>query len=273
MRDDVDIHYTGKSLIIDNIEKILKKSGIEPGRITASDLAAIDEFHIRGREATLELAERMNLKQGFNVLDIGSGMGGTARTIAEVYKCRVTGIDLTKAFCDAAKILSDWVGLEEMVEFKLGNATDLPFEDNHFDAALTIHAGMNIKNKTEMYREARRVIKPGRIFAVYDVLEGEGGDIIFPVPWARDPSISFLATPGEMKLLLTDAGLKILDTIDSTEESHTWFQSLSERIAKTGLTPITFQVFLGDDFPEMARNQVQNLIEHRIRTVSYFCEA
>lgn len=107
--------------------------------------------------------------------------------------------------------MSDWVGLGSRVSFKQGDATNLPFENQIFDAAMTIHVAMNIAAKDKMYLEARRVLKPSGVFAVYDVLQGEGGEILYPVPWARDPSISHVATPEEMKSLLTNAGFKLLD--------------------------------------------------------------
>jgi ubiquinone/menaquinone biosynthesis C-methylase UbiE len=188
--------------------------------LTTADLATIDEFHIRGRKATLELAAQMKLTAGSHVLDIGSGLGGPARTVAESYGCRMTGIDLTQAFCDAATAMSDWVGLGKHVSCKQGDATNLPFDDKIFDAAMTIHVAMNIAAKDKMYAEARRVVKPDGIFAVYDVLQGEGGDVLYPVPWAREPSISHLATPDEMMSLLVGAGFKLLDVQDSTEESQ-----------------------------------------------------
>lgn len=116
-------------------------------------------------------------------------------------------------------------------------------------------------------------MKPGGVFAVYDVLQGEGGDVVFPVPWAREPSISHLVTPKEMRSLLADAGFKILDVRDSTDESQSWFEAMTTRMAESGPPPVSFQVFLGADFPVMARNQVRNLTERRARTVSYICEA
>ena len=125
----------------------------------------------------------------------------------------------------------------------------------------------------KVYEQARRVVKPGGIFAVYDVLQGGGGGVLFPVPWARDPSISHLATPDEMKSLLTDAGFKIANIHDSTEESQVWFESRAKLLAQSGPPPVSSQVFLGDDYPEMVRNQVRNLTERRIRTVSYICES
>lgn len=241
--------------------------------LTTADLAGVDEFHIRGRQATLELAERMQLSETACVLELGSGLGGPARTLAEVFGCRVIGIDLTPAFCEAAETLSTWVGLGDRVIFQQSDATDLPFVDDRFDAAMTLHAAMNIVAKDRMYAEARRVLKPGGVFAVYDVLQGEGGDVLFPVPWAREPSISHLVTPDAMKALLMGAGFTIREERDSTEQSQAWFEEKAAEIAKYGPAAVTFHVILGDDFPEMARNQVRNLGERRIRTVSYICEA
>lgn len=185
----------------------------------------------------------------------------------------MTGVDLVPAFCEAAADLTGWVGLSDRVSFRQGDATDLPFPDDRFDAGMSFHAAMNIPAKDMMFREARRVLRSGSVFVVYDVLRGEGGDIVFPVPWARDPSISHLATPEEMELLLGEAGFDIREVDDSTEESQAWFEEMTEVMARKGPPPVTFQVFLGDDFARMAKNQVRNLAERRIRTVSYICMA
>lgn len=273
MVDAVAAHYSGSGDLADSISERLQGAGKNINELTTADLATVDEFHIRGRQATLELAERMKLSRDAQVLDIGSGLGGPARTLAETYGCTVTGIDLTEAFCEAARALSDWVSLGDHVAFQQGDATDLPFEDDQFDAAMTIHVAMNIAAKDKIYACAKRVVRPGGIFVVYDVLQGEGGDVLFPVPWAREPTISHLATPEEMRLLLTDAGFEILDVHDSTDESQQWFEERLASLNESGPAPVSFQIFLGSDFPAMTRNQVQNLKQRRIRTVSYICEA
>jgi len=272
MVDQVQAHYGGGSDLANLIAQRLQAVGKDVGNLITTDLSTVDEFHIRGRKATLELGRQMNLSEDSEVLDIGSGLGGPARTLAEEYRCHVTGIDLTQAFCDAAEQLSKWVNLDGRVMFQEGDATDLPFEDNQFDAAMTIHVAMNIPAKNKMYTEAKRVIKSGGIFAVYDVLKGGGGDVLFPVPWAREPSISHLVAHDEMEALLTQAGLEILQINDSTEESHGWFAAMAARMEESGPPPVTFQAFMGNDFPEMVRNQDRNLLERRIRTVSFICK-
>ena len=273
MADKVASHYAGGDNIVSAIAESLRKAGKDIGKLTTADLGTVDEFHIRGRQATLELARSLNVSADSRVLDIGSGLGGPARTLVETYGCHVTGIDLTQAFCEAATTLSDWVGLGDRVSFRQGDATSLPFADGQFDAAMTIHVAMNIARKDKVYAEAKRVLRPGAGFAIYDILQGEGGDVLFPVPWAREPSISHLATPDAMQSLLANAGFKMVDVQDSTEEGQRWFEAMAARMAKAAVPAVTFRTFLGDDFPEMARNQVANLRDRRIRTVTYVCQA
>lgn len=275
MAADVTAHYSGGGGLAGKIAESLRRAGKDLNDLKTADLAPFDEFHFRGRKATLELAGQMRLNAESRVLDIGSGLGGPARTLAEEFGCHVTGIDLTRAFCDVAAILSDWLNLAGHTAFQQGDATDLPYADDQFDAAMTIHVAMNIPAKDKVYGQARRVLKPGGIFAVYDVLQGEGGEVPYPVPWAQDPSISHLATPDEMKRLLSGAGFKILNVHDSTDESHGALGNIAARSARSGPPAVSSptQILFGDGFPEMARNQLRGLAEKRIRTVSYICEA
>jgi len=271
--DPVAGHYAGRSDLAAAIAERLTAAGYDLNSLKPQDVSGVDEFHIRGGEATLELAEQMDLAAGARVLDIGSGLGGPARRVAQTYDCHVTGVDLTQAYCEAAATISAWFGLDDEVNFIAADATDLPLDDDTFDSAMTIHAAMNIPDKPAMYREACRVLKPGRIFAVYDVLQGEGGDVIFPVPWARDPSISALATPEDMPQLLDDAGFEIESSTDSTSQSQAWFAAMAERMRASGPPPVGFDLIFGPDFVDMMHNQIQNLAERRIRTVSYVCRA
>lgn len=273
MSTDVEKHYGEKSDLTAQIRERLAAAGKDVERLTSADLATIDEFHIRGRQATLELARRMELERGSHVLDLGSGLGGPARTLAETYGCRVTGIDLTKSFCAAASAMSGWLGLSAQVRFVHGDATRPPFEASSFDAAMTIHVAMNIAAKDALYAAARRALKPGRIFAVYDIVQGEGGPVVYPVPWAREASISHLATPAQMRELLAGAGFDILDEIDSTEASLAWFREKAAAMAGSAPPPLGFQLFLGPEYAQMTRNQVRNLGEMRIRTVAYVCRS
>ena len=271
MADTVEQHYSGSGAIVQAISAALRAAGRDPDGLTTADLAAVDEFHIRGREATMEIAEALGVGPESTLIDIGCGLGGAARALAELRGCNVVGIDLTPAFCEAAEAMSRWTSLDRLTSFRVGDATALAFEDASFDAAVTIHAAMNIPDKPAMYREAHRVVRPGGTFVVYDVLQGEGGDVLYPVPWAREASISHLATVEEMRTMLTAAGFELVAEHDSTDRSAAWFAAMAAGLAAGHRPPVTFAVFLGDDFAEMARNQVANLTDRRIRTVAFTC--
>jgi SAM-dependent methyltransferase len=263
VNDEIQAHYS-RPEIGSVILVALEKAGKDLGRLTLEDLAPIDEFHIRGRAATLELARAAGLDASKRVLDVGSGVGGTSRCLAKEFGCRVTGIDLTDEYCRAAAMLSAKVGLTDLVDFRQGDATALPFADGEFDVVWTEHVAMNIPDKPRLYKEMYRVLKPGGTLAVYDVLAGPTGPVLFPVPWARTPDTSFLVQPGELRRLLEDAGFTISDWSDTTEVARAWFVALAEKIRKEGFPPLGFHVLMGADFQAMAQNQGRNLQEGRI---------
>ncbi len=213
----------GNEGIVDRILKALEEQGLDSGKITAEDLSSMDELHTMGREATIELGKLAGLKEGMNVLDIGSGIGGAARTLASEFNCKITGVDLTEEFCKAASILSEKVGLGDMVEFHKGNALDLSFEEERFDAAVMIHMNMNIADKKKLFSEVCRVLKPGSLFGMWEVSKGlNSTGIAFPVPWASDESVNFLVTPGEMGNLLEASGFELLHLENATDEVFRW---------------------------------------------------
>jgi len=259
----VQAHYT-RSGLGDLILAALEKAGKDLSRLTPEDLAPIDEFHIRGRAATLELARAARVDSTKRVLDVGSGVGGTSRCLAREFGCRVTGIDLTDEYCSAAAMLSERIGLAALVDYRQGDATNLPFPDASFDIVWTEHVAMNIPDKPRLYAEMHRVLKPGGTLAIYDILAGPSGPVLFPVPWARTPEASFLATPDELRNLLEDAGFGIEAWSDTTDAARAWFVALAEKIRTEGVAPLGFHVLLGSDFPAMAQNQRRNLEEARI---------
>lgn len=259
----VQTHYT-RSDLGNVILAALEGAGKDTNRLTLEDLAPVDEFHIRGRAATLELARAAGLDAAKRVLDVGSGVGGTSRCLAKEFGCRVTGIDLTEEYCRAAALLTAKIGLADLIDYRQGDATNLPFDDASFDVVWTEHVAMNIPDKSRLYREMHRVLKPGGTLAIYDVLAGPSGPVLFPVPWARTPDASFLVRPEELRELLEAGGFTVTNWSDTTDVARAWFVSLAEKIRKEGLPPLGFHILLGPDFQAMAQNQRQNLEEGRI---------
>jgi ubiquinone/menaquinone biosynthesis C-methylase UbiE len=263
VNETIQAHYA-RSDLGNVILAALERAGKDVNRLTPEDLAPVDEFHIRGRAATLELARAAGVDSTKRVLDVGSGVGGTSRCLAREFGCRVTGVDLTDEYCRAAEMLSARIGLAELVDYRQGDATHLPFPDRSFDIVWSEHVAMNIPDKPKLYREMYRVLKPGGTLAIYDILAGPSGPVLFPVPWARTSESSFLATPDELRDVLEESGFTVAAWTDTTDVARAWFVSLAERIRKEGLPPLGFHVLLGTDFQVMAQNQRKNLEEGRI---------
>lgn len=269
---DVSTFYRGAGGLVSAIGSALDAAGLDRAQLRPADLAPVDEFHIRGRAASLEIVDALGVAEGSQVVDLGSGLGGLARTLADLTGCTVTGIDLTEEFCDVARALSEWTGMSERTRFVVADATATGLTDSNTDAVTTVHAAMNIPDKPALYAEAFRLLRPGGRFVVYDVLQGEGGEVRYPVPWANDPSTSHLASAQDMRVLLPAAGFTILSEADSSDASLEWFTLMRARVMRDGPPPVTFAAFLGEAFGQMAANQVTNLAERRIRTVMFTCE-
>lgn len=205
----VEDHYErGHSL--HHIVESLRHGGVDPDAPSVTDLAPFDQLHVGGLAAAQYLAGVLPVGPGDLVLDVGSGLGGPARILAQARDCRVLGIDLTEAFVDIATELTQRTGLDERVEFLHRNATDTGLDDASFDAAWQVHVGMNIPDKAAVFREVRRVLRPGATFLVYDVMRlPDMPAPEFPLPWATDPAHSHLRTPEAYTADLEAAGFRV----------------------------------------------------------------
>jgi len=172
----------GSVRLADRLLESLQEVGYDLGRLSVADLFTFDELHVMGRQATVSLGRLTGLTDSMRVLDIGSGLGGSARTLAAEFGCHVTGVDLFAEFVNAALVLSERVGLAERVDFRQSDALDLPFENNRIDAAFMIHVNMNIANKKGLFVEARRVLKPGSKLVLWEIFKRAEPDMTYPVP-------------------------------------------------------------------------------------------
>src|SRR5256886_1184630 len=115
-----------------NLERALAEAGKQIDALQASDLAMLEDFHSLGRLATAGLIDLAQVNENDRVLDAGTGIGGTARLIAAERGARVTAVDLTPEYCEVAKWLNDAVGLDDVIEVRTADVTELPFDDASF---------------------------------------------------------------------------------------------------------------------------------------------
>ncbi|MGB0661215.1 MAG: class I SAM-dependent methyltransferase [Mangrovicoccus sp.] len=252
------------------ITQAVAAAGICQTDLTPADLVELDEFHLGGAAATLKLVAQFDLPENAKLLDIGAGLGGPARLIAQNHSYYVHGVDITPGFVAAAEMLSDWTGFTTRTSFSIGDATALPFAAESFDGAYSFHLGMNIANKAALCAEAYRLLKPGGTFLSYDILQGPGGEVLYPTPWADLAAQSYVVSPEVMEQHLTGAGFEILTRIDRTAENLAWMQSLVQR-PKEHRPKLTLATVMGPDFIEKSRMQMRNLKEGRIQTIAYLC--
>jgi len=256
--------YYGFGGIMQKIEAGLNLAGEDVSSATVDDLAPIDEFHTRGRESTLEVAELASLKASDLVLDVGCGLGGTARYLAERYKCNVAGIDLTEEYISVGKELTERIGLSDRVELSHGSALELPYEDKSFDVVWTEHVQMHIADKNRFYAEIARVLKRGGRLLFHDIFRGHGGPPLYPTPWAEDESISTLATETEARSIIERVGLEIDQWLEKVQESIEFCKMKVAQIESDGPPPIGTHLLMGDNAKDKLQNYLRNLREDRV---------
>lgn len=255
----VSDHYSHGELLR-AIEKALDELGKKPHELAVEDLAPVDEFHIGGRAATQNLLDQLDFGSARILIDVGCGLGGAARYVADSERCHVTGIDLTPEYIATGRSLCEWVGLQDRVSLQQGSALSMPFADGSFDGGYMLHVGMNIDDKAKLFREIFRVLRAGAAFGVYDVMRIDSGDLVYPVPWANDDSISCLATPDQYRRALSEAGFEIGAENNRRDFAIDFFARLRQRMATGGGPPaLGLHTLMKESTTAKVKNMVDNI--------------
>lgn len=261
----VGAHY-GTSNLAGRIASGLKAAGKHEGVLTPADLAALDQFHTGGLGATMELAQLADLSAGSEVLDVGGGIGGAARSLATAYAARVTVLDLSEPFCEVGEMLTERAGLGDRVRFQAGDGLAPPFSSGSFDYVWMQHSTMNIPDKARLFAEMRRVLCPGGRLALHEITAGPVQPVHFPEPWARDPATSFLVPSDELREMILRAGFQQVAWRDETAAALDWFRA---RVGKppSNPEPLGLHLLLGDVSAAAFRNLLRSLEEGRVEVV------
>ena len=235
----------------ERIVSALIDAGIPPAKWTPEILGPADQIHGGGLQQTQAHAALVDITPNMHLLDIGCGIGGPARYFATAYGCKVTGIDLTDEYIDAANLLTQKIGLSGKVAFDCGDATALPYEAASFDMAWALNVTMNIQDRAGFYAGVHRVLKP--------------------LTWAGEPAYSFLLPPDDMRALLEASGFHIIDWIDETARRKA---STDGRPAEPEPveTPLTIEITRGADYPDRRKNSGRSANEGRLTNVMLVAE-
>lgn len=248
----------------------LVMAGKDPNQLSLMDLSPVDEFHIGGRLATIEFAKQLGLRPGMRLLDIGCGLGGAARHIAQEYGCQVTGIDLSEEYANVANMLAVRVNLGDQVRCRQASAIDLPFPDGSFDGAYMCHVGMNIEDKSRLFGEVRRMLCPPGVFGIYDAMRSAEGELSFPVPWASGAETSFVVDAATYKGLLQAEGFEVVQERDRRDFALDTFQQLRAKAA-AGPSPLGLHIVMGTNAATKVRNMIANVTSRLITPTEIIC--
>jgi sarcosine/dimethylglycine N-methyltransferase len=245
-----------------NIEHALVRAGLDLDHLQPTDLGMLEDFHTMGRYATSQLVNLVALSSEDEVLDAGSGVGGTARYVADRCGCPVTAVDLTEEYCETARWLNRLVGLDEHINVRQADVTELPFADATFQVVFSQHVQMNVADKARLYGETRRVLASGGRLAMWDITRGEHGELDYPLPWADQPALSHLVASDQLHAIVESCGFAIDHWNDLTEQASAMMQTL----LTLPPNPLGLHAFVAD-FAEKANNLTVALAHGRLRVI------
>ncbi|MGI9551362.1 MAG: class I SAM-dependent methyltransferase [Aurantibacter sp.] len=258
----IEKHYLKEGLFEDIIGR-LQEQGIDLNKVSRAAIAGVDEFHVRGAAVSKELAHYIDLK-GAQVLDVGCGLGGPCRMLADEFGCTATGIDLSGEYIRTATELSKLVKLDDRTTFIQGDGVELPFDAHMFDLVWTQHVQMNIPDKDRFYSEIKRVLKPGGHLLYYDIFSNGNGEVSYPMPWASNAEQSFLFETSDLEQILTRLGFLQVRTVDQTKAGIEFFEAFVAKLKAFGPPKIGLNVLMGESTKPKLMNLLAHLKEDKI---------
>ncbi len=270
MQKNITDHY-GSDDLTSKIFSALVKAGKEPNNLEIKDTSIIDQLHTGGHLATLELAKKVGIYPEYQILDAGCGIGGSSRLLAKTFQCQVTGIDIVPQFIDVANQLAKSTKTDEKVNFICGDITKTGLLNSSFDLIWCQHTLMNIEPKSDTFAEFKRLLKPGGLMVLHEIVKGSGVDIYLPVPWAATFDISFLISWKEMEQLIIDNGFNCHFMEDSSDKAKLWWEKVNTAFLKnkeiSSMPPLGPHIIFGENGRLFGHTMSNNFKEDRIRLI------
>ena len=242
-------------MILDTIEKM----GISKADLRRKHTSSFDEFHVRGKAVSEELFSQIEMNRDSQILDLGCGLGGTCRMLAEKYNCMVHGIDYSEQHIEAANSLSKLTDLDDRTFFKQSDATELPYPSEQFDLIITQHVQMCIEDKQKLYAEVKRVLKKDGRFIYYDVLKKSENSLNYPLPWVDHEANNHLISSDQLKVLLHSLNLKKITLEDQTQKGIDFLSSFLAKAEKKPVILTGQKILMGDNALDKIKNLYQAL--------------
>lgn len=266
----ISAHW-GTGDVYARIMEAMEAASLSPSTVTVEQLAPVDHFHARGFPATVELADVLPIGPGHHIVDIGCGIGGPARYLAKRFGCRVSGVDITDPFVEAANKLTALLRMEDQVEVRSGDGQHLPYGDGLFDGGYAQHVTMNVADRARFFGEAFRVLRPGAFFALTEHGLGPNGNPHYPLPWSEDGSGAYLITPAGTVACLQEVGFVDIKVEDTGAKYLAGYRRAMELAAQGALPAFGVHILMGQTAPAKTRNAARNIEEGRTHPVQIIC--
>lgn len=241
--------YTSGTLR-DRVFAALRSAGVDPQAFKATDLREADHFHTGGLQATSFVANSLGLGAGTRVLDVGAGLGGPARCFA-MRGALITGVDITAEFVDLARELDANCALDRSITMLRRPGHDTGLADASFDAAVLMHVGMNLADKPSVFAEVWRLLRPGAVFGIYDLMGTN--NLPYPMPWAERAEASFVESAADYAGALKDAGFAVTGQVERTVEVLEVLEQMRGAL-EAGTDPLATPLVLREDGPLAVAN-------------------
>lgn len=283
MTPTITDHYQAQQEITQLWEQIcqtLSNAEIDMQDITSDLLAPVDQLHTGGRKASIALLEKTSLPSGSSIVEIGAGLGGTARVLADKLNAHVTAVDITPSFSYACQQINQLMQYSSINTICADACLLDQIESNSQDAVWSQHTIMNIPDKSAVLDTIQRILKPGGQLLLHEIVAGTNKEpITLPVPWASEPEHSHLPDNAGLRSLFENHGFTINSWEDISDNTLNWRKKHSERESgerKTGHTqqksPLNPTLIFGTRFQQMGKNVQQNLANGRISIIQAILE-
>lgn len=157
------------------------------------------------------MAEKVDIKPEYKVLDIGSGYGGLARYLASTYGCSVVALNLSEKENERARMLNEQRGLQDKIEVVDGSFESIPAEDNSFDVIFSQDAILHSGERAKVLEEVARVLKPGGHFVFTDPMAADDCPEGVLEPILNRIHLASLGSPAFYRDTASKVGLQEID--------------------------------------------------------------
>ena len=183
---------------------------------------------------TQHLLERAAIVPGHQVLDIACGFGGTLRALARL-GCRVKGMDISKNCVDHARKANREAGFDDRIEVAVGDFHNIDSAPDTWDAVICQEAIIHSPNRPKVFAEVHRILRPGGVFALSDILTGKEAEISKVEAAFARIGASAGATICDYQRMAEEAGLEPIHVEERLSDIRTHYDKLADQLAEPNI--------------------------------------